>query len=64
MDDLDERIAKLAQKTFKIQDTLPADIDQPFYDSMDSLIEKLSNMNIMGYETMARGSFRKRFSTY
>ncbi|MCA5014415.1 MULTISPECIES: pre-toxin TG domain-containing protein [unclassified Enterococcus] len=57
MDDLDERIAKLAQKTFKIQDTLPADIDQPFYDSMDSLIEKLSNMNIMGYETMARGSF-------
>lgn len=57
VDDLDERIAKLAQKTFTIQDTLPADIDQPFYDSMDSLIEKLSNMNIMGYETMARGSF-------
>lgn len=56
-EETEHRLTLLQQAIQHVPDTLSGSVDQPFYNAMDSLIEKLSNMNIMGYETMARGSF-------
>lgn len=56
-DELENRFTLLQQAIQHIPDTLSADVDYPFYNELDGVLEKMSNMNIMGYETMARGSF-------
>lgn len=56
-EETEHRLTLLQQAIQHVPDTLSGSVDQPFYNAMDSLMEKLSNMNIMGYETMARGSF-------
>ncbi|MBO0424012.1 pre-toxin TG domain-containing protein [Enterococcus plantarum] len=56
-EETEHRLTLLQQAIQHVPDTLSGRVDQPFYNVMDSLMEKLSNMNIMGYETMARGSF-------
>lgn len=55
--DLETRLTPLQQAIQKVPDTLTSSVDYPFYDAMDTVVEKLSNMNIMAYETSARGIF-------
>ncbi|MBP2100453.1 pre-toxin TG domain-containing protein [Enterococcus rivorum] len=55
--ELETRWHQLQRAMQPIPDTLSAGVDHPFDMAMDEFMEKLSNMNIMGYTTMARGAY-------
>ncbi|MBP2098781.1 pre-toxin TG domain-containing protein [Enterococcus rivorum] len=55
--ELETRWHQLQRAMQPIPDTLSAGVDHPFDVAMDEFMEKLSNMNIMGYTTMARGAY-------